>query len=280
LDTVGSLYRFAGALDPLLGASDVETLEARWAAARFDDFAWDTLHLARAAATPSVEGALAQVDRRLLALLERARGLTDLHFVTFRVPELERWQHAAAVALTGARWGPAGLHTVATDPRAPRGRRYYALLGLAERHPPNAWSLFERYLRAPGGHHAFVAVAVEASRYYPGHTACLLALFERIRGHELFRRFLGPKILASLTVLADPRSLPLFESLLIVGHTDRNRDRCEVTRALVAVRRLTGRLAPSVKYPDPQAPGVRRAVDAAERHFDRERDRFVPVTVI
>src|SRR2546425_6270206 len=46
-----------------------------------------------------------QVDRRLLAVLDRCRAFLDRHLATFRVPELERWQHAAAAALVGARWG-------------------------------------------------------------------------------------------------------------------------------------------------------------------------------
>jgi hypothetical protein len=45
-------------------------------------------------------------------------------------------------------------------------------LGL--RHPPEAWPLFEKYLRAAEAHHAFVAVAVEAARYYPGRAPLLL----------------------------------------------------------------------------------------------------------
>jgi len=280
LNTLEALCRFAGALDPLLVAPDARALEERWVAADLDTFAWRTLHLARAAESAGVARTLAQVDRRLLALLRRARALGDPHLVTFRIPELERWQHATAAALTGVRWGLAGLHTVATDTRAPLARRYYALLGLAERHPRGTWPLFERYLRSPGAHHAFVAVSVEATRYYEGRAGYLIELFERVREDELLRRFLGPKILASLTVLGDPRSLPLFESLLVGGHTDPDRDRCEVTRALVAVRKLTGRIAPSAKFADPDDPEVRRAVEAAERHFDAERDRLVPVTVI
>src|SRR5213595_2533494 len=89
-----------------------------------------------------------------------ALGL-DRHLVTFRVPELERWQHAAAAALVGARWGVAGLRTVIADTQAPLGRRYFAFLALAERHPKEAWPLFAKYLQTPGAHHAFVAAAVE-----------------------------------------------------------------------------------------------------------------------
>jgi len=96
----------------------------------------------------------------------------------------------------------------------------------------------------------------------------------------MLRRFLGPKILESLYVLGDVDSLPLFEELLITGHTDADMDRCEVTRALVAVRKLTGRVAPSSKFGDPEALAVQRALDDAERAFDAERDQIVPVRVI
>src|SRR5439155_482749 len=215
--------------------------------------------------------ALAQVDRRLPALLERCRAVPGPPVVTFRVPELERWQHAAAAALVGARWGVAGLRTVIADTGAPLGRRYFAFLALAERHPEGAWPLFERYLTTPGAHHAFVAAAVEAARYYPGHADVLVRLFERIRGDQLLRRFLGPKILESLYVLGEECSLPLFEELLVAGHTDPDVDRCEVTRALVMVRRATGRVAQSCKFADGDEGVVLRTLDEAERRFEATR---------
>src|SRR5205807_2549164 len=82
------------------------------------------LALARRANSAALEPALHAVDRRLLAVLERCRSFLDPHLVTFRVPELERCQHAAAAALAGARWGVAGLRTVIADTAAPLGRRY------------------------------------------------------------------------------------------------------------------------------------------------------------
>src|SRR6267143_1194610 len=252
-----SLCRFTDALERLLASVDAVAFERAWC-----------------------ERDLAQVDRRLLAVLERCRAFLDPHLVTFRIPELERWQHAAAAALVGARWGVAGLRTIVADTQAPLARRYFAFLGLAERHPQGAWPLFERYLTTPGAHHAFVAAAVEAARYYPGHADVLISLFERIRGDQLLRRFLGPKILDSLYVLAEEQSLPLFEQLLVAGHTDPDIDRCEVTRALVAVRKLTGRLAPSSKFADGDGEAVQRALDDAVRRFEEQRDRIVPVVVI
>ena len=258
---VTELCQLAAALERLLVADDSGQFERVWEELALDRLAWDALALARRADTAVVEHALAQVDRLLLALLER-------------------WQHAAAAALVGARWGVAGLRTVIADTAAPLARRYFAFLTLAERHPEGAWPVFERYLVTPGAHHAFVAAAVEAARYYAGHADVLVRLFHRIRGDQMWRRFLGPKILESLYVLGEEPSLALFEELLVAGYTDPDVDRCEVTRALVAVRRLTGRVAPSAKFADPDEAAVRRALDEAERRFEAERDRIVPVAVI
>src|SRR5437016_255215 len=122
------------------------------------------------------------------------------------------------------------------------------------------------------------AAAGEAARDYPGSSVELVALFARIRGDQLLRRFLAPKILESLYVLGDPAALPLLEELLVAGHTDPDPDRCEVTRALVAVRKLTGRVAPSAKFPDPADSAVARSLDEAERRFEAERDQLLPVT--
>src|SRR2546426_12391739 len=233
MDAIRRLCGFAAGLERLLAARDAAELEATWSELTLGQVGWEALALARRANTESLEPALAEVDRRLLAVLERCRAFLDPHMVTFRIPEIERWQHAAAAALVGARWGVAGLRTIVADTQAPLPRRYFAFLGLAERHPQGAWPLFDRYLTTPGAHHAFVAAAVEAARYYPGQAGLLVELFQRIRGDEMLRRFLGPKILEALYVLCDPRSLPLFEQLLVTGHTDPHLDRCEVTRALV-----------------------------------------------
>ena len=279
MDAITALCRFAEALQTLLTARDAAAFEERWEAQNLDQLGWEALALGRRANAEACEPALAQVDRRLLAVLERGRAFLDLHIGTFRVPELERWQHAAAAALVGARWGVAGLRTIVADTRAPLGRRYFAFLGIAERHPAGAWPLFERYLVTPAAHHAFVAAAVDAARYYEGRADVLLQLFERIRGDQMQRRFLGPRILESLYVLEDPRSLPLFEELLVTGHTDPDIDRCEVTRALVAVRKLTGRIAPSTKFGDADD-AIGRTLDDAARRFDAARDHIVPVTVI
>ena len=274
------LHAFAVALEEVLRAPDVTGLEAAWERTSLQARGWDALAAARRDAPLGLEMVLARVDRLLLALLERSRAMLDVHVATFRVPELERLQHATAAALVGVRWGVAGLRTVIADGTAPLGRRYFAFLALAERHPREAWPLFEKYLATPGAHHAFLAAAVEAARFYPGSTPVLMRLFERIRGDQMLRRFLAPKILESLYVLGDATCLPLLESLLVAGHTDADLERCEVTRALVAVRKFTGRVAPSSKFPDPEAPAVRQALDDAERRFEAERDQLSAVTVI
>ena len=280
MSAIQQLCGFAAALERLLSARDAAALDEMWEELNLGQVGWEALALARRANTEALEPALAEVDRRLLAVLERCRALLDPHIVTFRVPELERWQHAAAAALVGTRWGVAGLRTVIADTRAPLGRRYFAFLALAERHPKQAWPLFAKYLETPGAHHAFVAAAAEAARYYPGEAPNVIALFQRIRGDQMLRRFLGPKILESLYVLGDPAALPLYEELLVTGHTDPDLGRCEVTRALVGVRKLTGRVAASSKFPDPEEPDVIRALDEAQRIFEEERDRLQPVVVI
>src|SRR5256712_12867859 len=201
LDALAGLCRLVDALERVLAARDAAAFERVWEASHLDRLAWEVLALARRAdaadAPPAprapLERALDQVDRRLLAVLDRCRALRDHHLATFRVPELERWQHAAAAALVGARWGVAGLRTVIADTGAPLARRYFAFLAVAERHPEGAWPLFERYLVTPGAHHAFVAAAVEAARYYPGHAAVLVRLFRRIRSDQLLRRVPGPE---------------------------------------------------------------------------------------
>ena len=280
MGAIRQLCGFAAGLERLLAARDAAKLDATWDELNLGQVGWEALALARRANTETLEPALTQVDRRLLAVLERCRAFLDPHIVTFRIPELERFQHAAAAALVGARWGVAGLRTVIADTQAPLARRYFAFLALAERHPKEAWPLFARYLQTPGAHHAFVAAAVEAARYYPGQAPDVIALFQRIRGDEMLRRFLAPKILESLYVLGDAAALPLYEELLVAGHTDRDVERCEVTRALVGVRQLTGKVAASSKFPDPDEPGVIRTLDEAQKIFDEEKDRLEPVVVI
>ena len=273
------LCGFTAALERLLAARTPAEFEAAGTAGDVEALGSHALGVApRADAV--LEPALAELDRTLIAVLARCRALPDPRIETFRVPQLERWQHAAAAALVGARWGVAGLRTVVADATAPLARRYFAFFSLAARHPESAWPLFEKYLLTPGAHHAFVGVAAEAARYYDGRARVLIDLFARIRGDQMLRRFLGPRILESLYVLGDPEALPLFQDLLVAGHTDADPECCEVTRAVVAVKKLTGRVPPSSKFADPAEPAVQAWLDEAERRFEAERDRLTPVTVI
>jgi hypothetical protein len=173
------------------------------------------------------------------------------------------------------------LRAVLADTTAPRGRRYFAFLALAARHPANAWPLFRRYL-TPDADHVFVGAAAEAARFYPERRSSqdLVQLFEDVRDDLHLRQFLSPRILESLYVLDDPATLPFFRTLLVAGHTDAVIDLCEVTRAAVMVRRFTGRTEPNVKWPDDAGTAVTTALDEAERRYERRRAALTPVTVI
>src|SRR2546426_6314459 len=121
MDTLRHLCRLVDALERLLAVRDAAAFERAWDASHLDQIAWEALALARradAADTPllpppraTLERALDQVDRRLLAVLDRCRALRDHHLATFRVPEVERWQHPAAAALAGARRAWSGRRT-------------------------------------------------------------------------------------------------------------------------------------------------------------------------
>lgn len=282
-----TVFQFAEALRQLLRAAAPDAFERMWAAERLDELGWDALSRAWRADAGRWERALDEVDGLLLRLLDRLPVLAAgpdaaaVHVRTFREPQLERLQHATAAALVAQRYGVAGLRTVVADEEAPLARRYFAFLALAERHPPSEWPLFARYL-TPGAHHAFLGAAAEAARFYPeaGAAGRLVELFDAVRGDLHLRSFLSPRILESLYVLADPATLPFFRSLLTAGYTDADPEYCEVTRALVMVRRFTGRIEPNSKYPDPDAPGVLGALGEAESVFRERRARLNPVSVI
>ncbi len=281
------LYPLAEALRALLDAPGPEELEQRWSASNLDVLAWTALAPARRVDVRAWERALGEVDGLLLRLLDRlpvlaAAATPDaVHVRTFRLPELERLQHATAAALVAQRYGQAGLRTVVDDHNAPLARRYFAFLALAERHPPGVWPLFARYL-IPEAHHAFLGTAAEAARFYPGadSTSRLVDLFRRVRTDLQLRAFLSPRILESLYVLGAPETLPLFRELLTAGHTHPVAEHCEVTRALVMVRRLTGHLEPNSKYPDLTGAEVRQALDRAEEAFLKHRHTITPMLVI
>jgi hypothetical protein len=282
-----TVFQFAEALRALLKARGPEEFDARWSAEHPEELGWDALPRAWRTDTGAWERALHESDGLLLRLLDRLPRLADAEtraaarVRTFRAPALERLQHATAAALVAQRFGIAGLRWVVADESAPLPRRYFAFLAVAERHPADAWPLFARYLTT-SAHHAFVGVAAEAARFYPRAAAAhrLVALFDAVRGDLHLRAFLSPRILQSLYVLADPATLPFFRGLLVAGFTDADPLHCEVTRALVMVRRFTGRLEPNTKYGDPEAPTVREALALAERAFERRRGALRPVAVI
>ena len=281
------LYRFAEALRALLDLRSAGEIERRWVGWQLDDLGWEALHRAWQGDGAAWDRVLDECDGLLLRLLDRLPNLAagddagSVHVRTFREPALERLQHATAAALVAQRYGVAGLRTVIADSEAPVPRRYFAFLAVALRHPPTEWSLFERYL-TPDAHHAFLGAAAEAARFYPEGNAALrlVNLFDAVRDDLHLRAFLSPRILQSLYVLADPVTLPFFRALLVAGFTASDPERCEVTRALVMVRRFTGSLEQSSKYPDPNVAGVAEAVDRAEQAFERTRALLCPVQVI
>ncbi|HEY6222381.1 MAG TPA: hypothetical protein VIW26_01240, partial [Gemmatimonadales bacterium] len=87
------LLAFIEALEPLLVACDAPGFEAVWERERLAEVGWGALARARRAGATTLAPVLEALDRRLLAVLERSRAYADLHVVTFRIPELERWQH-------------------------------------------------------------------------------------------------------------------------------------------------------------------------------------------
>jgi hypothetical protein len=282
-----SIFGFAEALRGLLEARSPEVFETHWGAVGCSDMGWRALAPAWRRDVRLWERGLDEVDGLLLQLLDRLpvliaeQNAAAVRLRTFRGPELERLQHATAAALVAQRFGVAGLRTVVADEAAPLARRYFAYFALAERHPPDGWPVFERYL-VPSAHHAFLGAAAEAARFYPRASASvtLLKLFEAIRTDLHLRAFLSPRILESLFVLDDRVTLPFFRDLLTSGHTDARAEYCEVTRALVMVRRFTGTLEPNVKFPDVMVEGVEGQISQAEAVFAKQCEILNPVKVI
>jgi hypothetical protein len=284
---VEPIYRFAESLRHLLSARTAEELERRWDSLDVEELGWRALDRAWRAPTVRWERVVSQVDGLLNRLLDRIVRLPAnsqapaVHLRTFREPVLERLQHAAAAALVAQRFGTAGLRTVVADEGAPLQRRYFAFVALAVRHPRRAWPLFARYL-TPQAHHAFSGAAAEAARFYPWERPAplLVELFAAVRFDLHLRAFLSPRILESLYVLGDPAALPLCRELLVSGHTAADPEHCEVTRALVILRSLNGRVEPNVKFPDEGLEAVGRALDEAEELFRRKSGEITPVIVM
>jgi len=61
VETSGSLYRFAGALESLLAAPDAAAFEQAWEMAQVDRLAWEALGDARRPDSEALEPALDQV---------------------------------------------------------------------------------------------------------------------------------------------------------------------------------------------------------------------------
>ncbi len=281
------IYRFAESLRHLLDARTAEELERRWDSLDVEALGWRALDRAWRAPSVRWEKVVNEVDGLLHRLLDRLPRLPAgsdgpvVHLKTFRGPALERLQHAAAAALVAQRFGIAGLRTVVADEEAPLLRRYFCFLALAVQHPRTAWPLFARYL-TPEAHHAFSGAAAEAARFYPEERPAplLVELFGAVRADLHLRAFLSPRILESLYVLGDPTALPLCRELLISGHTAADPEHCEVTRALVIVRRLSGRVEPNAKYPDADLESVERLLDEAEELFRSKSGEITPVVVM
>ncbi|MCH7716994.1 MAG: hypothetical protein IH876_12750 [Gemmatimonadetes bacterium] len=281
------IFRFAEALRALLSTRTPDAFEDVWESLHVSDLGWTALQRAWRHDQRYGETTSGEVDGLLLRLLDRVSvitahgGETAQRVRTFRRSELERLQHAAAAALVAQRFGAAGLCTVLEDDAAPVARRYFSFFSLAERHPPTQWSLFATYLRADA-HYAFVGAAAETARYYPTENAVekLVSLFDTTRSDLILRTFLSPRILESLFVLSDPVTLPFFRGLLTSGYTDSQPEYCEVTRALVMVRRFTGAIEPSVKYSDSRDPDLPEFLGRAEQAFEAWRETLHPVVVI
>jgi hypothetical protein len=282
-----AVFRLADSLRRLLHVRSSEEFEQLWYSRSVDSRGWEALARARHRDAGNCERALDEVDGLLLRLLDRLPVLAAsaepaaVRIRTFRLPALERLQNASAATLVGHRYGVAGLRTVIADHDAPLARRYFAFLGLAELHPGAEWPVFSRYL-TPGAHHAFQGAAAEAARFYPqdGPAGRLVELFDAVRTDLHLRAFLSPRILESLYVLQDARTLPFFRQLLTAGFTDPDPERCEVTRALVMVRKFSGTPEPNSKYRELDSASVAQAMEDAEAAFDRTREQLTPVVVI
>lgn len=267
----------------LMRSADARILRRNWQQLRVADVGWRAL--AEVRGLTGYEALLTEVDSLLLRLLDRLPGIAhgnsaaDANVMTFQRAELERLQSAAAATLVSHRWGAAGLRVVLDDQTAPRARRYYAFLCLAEWHRSDEWPLFTKYL-APSEHFAFVAAAAEALRFYPDKepAGALIALFNAVRNDQRMRAFLGPRILQSLYVLRDAKCLDFLRGLLVVGHTAADPVYCEVTRALAMIAVLTGKVESSIKYADRAT--ARAAVSVAIPIYEELRSGFIPVSVI
>ena len=149
--------------------------------------------------------------------------------------------------------------------RAPGGTYPASALACSSCHDPHG-----RYRRFANGSFGTTGLPISSSGSY-------FTSPEPIAGVTTVGAY---RLLAGIEPREDFPALPLFQELLVAGHTDPDLDHCEVTRALVAVRKLTGRFAPNSKFPDTNHPEVSRVLEAAERRFEEAKDRLEPVMVI
>jgi hypothetical protein len=278
-----TLCEFAEDLRKFLTIRSPEGMLKTWDQLRVDMRGRDALKLARRGI--GGESVISEIDQLLLKVMSRVAEISGIkspasfRLQTFRYAELERMQCAASAALVDRRYGLAGLHTLVEDEYSPLARRYFAFLCLSERHAPDDWGFFCKYL-AGKHHHSFVATAIESLRYYPERepSSLLLEIFEAVRNEPVLRRFLGPRILQTLYVLEDEVALPLFVDLLVAGHTEADPIVCEVMRAVAVVYRLTGTVPKNSKYRSEQA--TRQALALATSSYDDLRSAFLPVEVL
>ncbi len=278
-----SLCEFAEDLRSFLSTPTPEGMLKEWDRLSVDLRGKQALRYARRGA--GGEPVLTEVDGLLLRAMSRITGFSDIptrasaRLRTFRYAELERMQCAASAVLVDRRFGAAGLHSLVDDREAPLARRYFAFLCLSERHLPGDWEFFCKYL-VGRHHHALVATAIESLRYYPEHkpSELLVRMFGAVRRDSNLRRFLGPRILQTLYVLADDCSRPLFEDLLSVGHTEADPVVCEVMRAIVMIFRLTGSIPQNSKFSTEV--DTKGAMDFATLTYENLRSSFISVEVL
>lgn len=261
-------------------------MEHAWQEMSIENLGWQALAIERHHPTPARAGFVSEVDALLFRLIERFRSEVEIgspvarHIDTFRTPELERLKDATAAVLVGHRYGVAGLKALVDDRTGPLCRRYQAFLTLAELHPEGSWTFFRRYLSLRR-HHAFVAAAAEACRFYPQEepTQILVGLFLQAIEQPNLRAFLSPRILQSLFCLGRDESLPLMQMLTVVGHTHPDVRRCEVLRSLATIRVITGEMSESAKFPAIDA-DVEGRVEEAIKVYESDRGSLEPAELL
>jgi len=73
--------------------------------------------------------------------------------------------------------------------------------------------------------------------------------------------------------------VPLYQQLAAAGHTAADPARCEVSHALVMLRRLTGEVPANSKFPEDEPTAV-AWLDRAEAQYEADRHVLRPVAVL